>query len=226
MKQGVALQQDFSKRLAKLKLVADQLPAAIIVHRAADLHVVYMNQPALDALGIETTQIRELNGDAHQSSFFMTAERMDYLQQIRCLIKNNTDDLVCYFQQIRNQRSKTWVLFVSNTKVFCRNASGEVSYIITTSNNLEQVQHFSPKIIRMVDEMSFLQANNPLFLKLTKREKEVLRCIALGMNSGEISSRLFISPATVDTHRRNLRSKLCLKNNYDTVRFAQAYNLV
>lgn len=226
MKHREALQQDFTKRLAKLKLVADQLPAAIIIHHAADFRVVYMNQPALDALGIEAHQMPELNADGNQSTFYNTTERIDYLQQIHCLIKNNTDDMVCYFQQIRNQRSKAWVLFVSNTKVFCRNDTGEASYLITTSNNLEQVQHFSPKIIRMVDEMSFLQANNPLFLKLTKREKEVLRCIALGMNSGEISSYLFISPATVDTHRRNLRSKLCLKNNYDTVRFAQAYNLV
>jgi DNA-binding NarL/FixJ family response regulator len=226
MKKREAFQQDFTKRLAKLKLIADQLPAAIIIHRAADFHVVYMNQPALDALGIEASQIRELNGDVNPSAFFNTTERIDYLQQIHCLIKNNTNDMVCYFQQISNQRSKAWVLLVSNTKVFCRNDAGEATYLITTSNNLEHVQHISPKIVRLIDEMSFLQANNPLFLKLTKREKEVLRCIALGMNSGEISGSLFISPATVDTHRRNLRSKLCLKNNYDTVRFAQAYNLV
>jgi len=77
-----------------------------------------------------------------------------------------------------------------------------------------------------MEELRFYRENSPLFLKLTKREKEVLTCIALGMNSIEISNRLFISPATVDTHRRNLRSKLNLKNNYDTVRFAQAYNLV
>ncbi|WP_432708006.1 response regulator transcription factor [Pedobacter sp.] len=226
MKQSKALQQDFTKQLAKLKLVADQLPAAIIVHCVVDLHVVYMNQPAMDAFGIEEHQISELNKEGNQASYFNTIERVDYIQQIHCLIQQNTEDMVCYFQQIRNQRSLAWLLFVSNTKVFYRNSTGEATYLITTSNNLEQVQHFSPKIVRMVDEMSFLQANNPLFLKLTKREKEVLRCIALGMNSGEISNSLFISPATVDTHRRNLRSKLCLKNNYDTVRFAQAYNLV
>ncbi len=43
---------------------------------------------------------------------------------------------------------------------------------------------------------------------LSPREREVLQLIAEGFTSSEIADRLFLSPATVDTHRRNIARKL------------------
>jgi DNA-binding CsgD family transcriptional regulator len=42
---------------------------------------------------------------------------------------------------------------------------------------------------------------------ITEREKDVVRCLCKGMSSKEIASALFISKATVDTHRQNLIHK-------------------
>lgn len=42
---------------------------------------------------------------------------------------------------------------------------------------------------------------------LTSREKEIVKCLYLGMSSKEIANHLFISKATVDTHRQNLIRK-------------------
>jgi len=47
---------------------------------------------------------------------------------------------------------------------------------------------------------------------LTKREKDVLELIAAGMTNLEIGEKLFISPTTVDTHRKNLMLKFEAKN--------------
>ena len=47
---------------------------------------------------------------------------------------------------------------------------------------------------------------------LSPRELEVFRLIALGSTSKEIASKLFISAATVETHRTNLMSKLGVRN--------------
>ncbi len=55
---------------------------------------------------------------------------------------------------------------------------------------------------------------------LTKREKEVLTLIAEGLNSEEISGRLFISPRTVDTHRTNIMQKLDIHDAVRLLRFA------
>lgn len=61
------------------------------------------------------------------------------------------------------------------------------------------------------------QSNLPA---LTKREKEILQCIADGLTNPQIAEKLFISTDTVETHRKNLHSKLNVKNSAMLVRFA------
>ncbi|WP_420386739.1 response regulator [Roseivirga sp.] len=56
--------------------------------------------------------------------------------------------------------------------------------------------------------------------KLTTREVEILKLISEEFTNHEIADKLFISPRTVDTHRRNLIQKLQAKNTAGLVRFA------
>jgi DNA-binding NarL/FixJ family response regulator len=62
--------------------------------------------------------------------------------------------------------------------------------------------------------------------RLTKRELEILRMIALEMTNDEIAKGLFISKRTVDTHRQNLLNKLHVKNTAGLIKAAYAFNLV
>jgi len=55
---------------------------------------------------------------------------------------------------------------------------------------------------------------------LTDRERDVLRLVAIGLGTREISERLGMSPKTVDSHRRNIREKLGLATARDLVRYA------
>lgn len=61
---------------------------------------------------------------------------------------------------------------------------------------------------------------------LTRREKEVLVLIAEGMTNNEIAKNLFISVATVETHRKNLLAKLEAKNTASLVRIATQMQLI
>ena len=59
---------------------------------------------------------------------------------------------------------------------------------------------------------------NAYFNKLTERELEVLKCITDEMTIKEIAKALFISPRTVETHRRNLIQKLKVKSSVGLVK--------
>jgi DNA-binding NarL/FixJ family response regulator len=61
---------------------------------------------------------------------------------------------------------------------------------------------------------------------LTKREIEVLKLIARELTNQEISDKLFISPRTVDSHRRNLLQKIGAKNTAGLVGFAYQNGLL
>lgn len=62
--------------------------------------------------------------------------------------------------------------------------------------------------------------------KLTKREKEVLILVVDGLTNYQISEKLFISIDTVDSHRKNLHSKLNVNNTAMLIKFATDNNLV
>ena len=68
--------------------------------------------------------------------------------------------------------------------------------------------------------------NDPMFIELTDREKEVLIWIVEELTTQEIADKLFISHHTVETHRKNLISKLNVKNTAGLVKFAIQHGIV
>jgi DNA-binding NarL/FixJ family response regulator len=61
---------------------------------------------------------------------------------------------------------------------------------------------------------------------LTPREREVMLLAAIGLGTGEMAEKLFISPRTAETHRANLMQKLGLQSQTDLVRFAIRRGLI
>ena len=62
--------------------------------------------------------------------------------------------------------------------------------------------------------------------RLSRREKEVLRLVALGYTNRQIADRLYLSVKTVGTYRARLMSKLNLKGRPALVRYALSKGLL
>lgn len=56
--------------------------------------------------------------------------------------------------------------------------------------------------------------------KLTNREIQVIRGFANGQTYKEIGAALFISPRTVETHKKNIYTKLGFQNQADLIKYA------
>ncbi len=74
-------------------------------------------------------------------------------------------------------------------------------------------------------EKSYEKKSN-LLLKISKREKEVLKLLAKGMSTDEIADQLHISKRTVEGHRSNLISKTEAKNSVGLVLYAIKNELI
>jgi DNA-binding NarL/FixJ family response regulator len=61
---------------------------------------------------------------------------------------------------------------------------------------------------------------------LTSREKEILELIAEGFTNPQIAEKIFLSPFTVDSHRKNLLAKLAVKNTASLIRLAVEKKLI
>jgi two-component system response regulator NreC len=62
--------------------------------------------------------------------------------------------------------------------------------------------------------------------RLTPREREVLRLIALGHTSVEIAHKLELSPRTIETHRARIHRKLGLDTRAELVGYALRHDLL
>ncbi|MCL4640938.1 MULTISPECIES: response regulator [Olivibacter] len=62
--------------------------------------------------------------------------------------------------------------------------------------------------------------------QLTKREKQILSMIAEGKTTANMAETLFLSPLTVETHRRNLLQKFEVKNVAELIKEALQQRLL
>ncbi len=91
----------------------------------------------------------------------------------------------------------------------------------------EEVWFKAPIVSRVFDEFHALLNDSGVHLippneadytkleKLTKRELELLKLIAVSLTNEEIADRTFISPDTVKTHVRNIFEKLEVRNRVE-----------
>ncbi len=85
-------------------------------------------------------------------------------------------------------------------------------------------KYLSPDIARgVVDdyiELSSAISDNPAFIVLTDREREVLQQLAEGKTTKEMADSLTVSVKTVETHRRNIMEKLDLHSVAELTKYA------
>jgi DNA-binding NarL/FixJ family response regulator len=70
------------------------------------------------------------------------------------------------------------------------------------------------------ETQNILEGKQGTSIIITRREIEVLKYISEGMTNVEIAEKLFISPLTVDSHRKNLIIKLNAKNTASLIKTA------
>lgn len=93
----------------------------------------------------------------------------------------------------------------------------------------EGKKYFSEAVIAELAANTDNDQNNAKpenILHLTSREIEILKLIAKELPSNQIAEKLFISMATVETHRRNLMHKLGVKTSIGMVKYAINHGLV
>jgi DNA-binding CsgD family transcriptional regulator len=103
---------------------------------------------------------------------------------------------------------------------------GHLRKLFSVNFDLTNLEQYSFKLQRIVAEDRFRKEHLAQYYSLTKREKEILRMIALGKNNQQISEQLFLSKDTVRTHRNNIWHKLGINSLIDVIRYAQAFDLI
>jgi len=130
-----------------------------------------------------------------------------------------------------------------NSKSFIRNMVNVGANAYLTKNTppdkvihtIKQVYyngfHYDNHVLKIINQRVLLSnetSKKSIFDQnfLTSREKEILELICKQYTTSEIGDKLFISPRTVEIHRKHLLEKTKVKNSAGLVVFALSNNLV
>lgn len=106
--------------------------------------------------------------------------------------------------------------------------SGQQEIVEAISKVMKGGTYFDDEIITLMmnkDSKSEVKKEGML-PSLSRREKEILQLIIDEYTSSEIAQKLFISLGTVESHRRNMISKLGVRNTAGLVGMAFQYDLL
>lgn len=200
-----------------------------------DDHPVVLEGMKALLLDSEMVQVKACCSNAQSALAFLETEVVDVV-----LLDINLPDIsgidVC--KQIKQKYPGTHIVAISNynersmiTKMIQNGATGYVLKNAGAEEILNAIKAVVNKKVYLSQEVqqSLFEAalEDPLELpKLTRREQEVLRCIAEGKTTVEIGDTLFISPHTVETHRKNLMQKFEVSNAAALIRVATQYQLI
>lgn len=106
------------------------------------------------------------------------------------------------------------------------------SKLITAVKKLKNGEDFFPQKVWLLLKNLFrknsklMVAENKIMNELTNREMSVLQLFCKGKTYKEIGTLLNISPRTVESHKKNISSKLEIKSTAEMVEYAIQNNLI
>lgn len=223
---SASLLQTIENKISAIAAVADQLPSITVIHELPDFIIRYISPRGLELLGRRREDIVGMSGQEYFERFLNIDDVNEYVPKIQQMLERNTDISVSYFQQVRTSREREWDWYHSVTRVLCRDDYNRPLLAISNAFPIDPDHHVTAKVARLLEENSFLRNHHHLFAKLGKRERDVLRLLALGKSSAEIAKELSISVSTVETHRKNIKRKLNAGSSFHLAQYARAFDLI
>jgi len=200
---------------------------AVIINDPRDWSVAWMNERGLSGLGISLQMITSLPGEEYYSRFFDADDAKDYVPKVLGLLeKNNNEEICAVFQQIKFAKNQPWKWHIASTKILLRDASEQHLLAITFAVPIDAMPQMTAKAERILEENNILRKHFHEFATFYKRKRNVLRLLALGKSSLETAEVLFISTATVESHRKNIKIKLNTYSFFELTQYARAFDLI
>jgi PAS domain S-box-containing protein len=213
-------------KISQITALANDISGIMWVHDLRDGSVLYVSPKGLKFLGASSKEIQGMNPQEYDERFLNPLDARHNAPKLLRLLKSNTRNILTLFQRIRHGRSGEWIWHMSSTQIVVRDGSKKPVLGLTIAFRIDTVPEITAKANRLLEEAAFLRDHQEFFVKLSKREEDILRLLALGKSSAEIADQLCISIATADTHRRNIKQKLNTNSFYELCQYARAFDLI
>ena len=217
------------EKIERLAPCAELIPGVVVIHEFvnnSEFKTVFMSSKGLDQLGVSLSELSEMGSKYHER-FFNNEDMEGFMIKLEKLLKErDPNETFTFFQQVKFKDRDEWVWHIGSIRIFHQDEEGNPTHLITVVFPVDQMKHIPNKAERFLAENVFFKNNLERFHSLGDRAKEVLRLVALGKSSAEISEELNITVDTVNTHRKIIKRKLGIQTTYEFTEYAHAFDLI
>ena len=145
-----------------------------------------------------------------------------------CLLLNDEPDLVAFELSDDPEQQVDVLLIGEGTRSEAATRLSAPTVTFDDANTIDEILSLLPigERTRSTDVATEPHASIRPLPRLSARETQILRCIALGMSASETSHQLGISPKTVENHKRRIFATLEVQNQAHAVAIATRAGLL
>ena len=183
-------------------------------------HHPHINVIGRAANGIEAVEkSKELHPDVVLMDISMP--EMDGIEATRALLKCCKNSKVLILSMYNNKEFVNELLAAGASGYVLKNV-GKDELMVAIQTVHDGYRYLAKDVEQMLERSDRYKdrTGDMDYVSLSKREKEVLLRVCAGRSSSEIAEDLFISPQTVETHRKNIMHKLDIHNTAGMVKYA------
>ena len=200
--------------------ISEIIPGIIHINSLKDFAITYINKYGEEKHGASQEEII-LKGAQFLEEIFEPGT-LEYFSKplIQMIQEDDRSRIVSFFQKVKLNRNSNYEWLLTTSK-FLKDGNESISI----SQELSGMDGSIRAISKVLDDNLYIRKNMQKFGNLTKREKQILKLVTQGFSTKKIAEKLFLSPQTVKTHRKNISKKLNLDRAVDWEYFANVFDI-
>jgi len=233
-------EETWIQKIALLDEMSAQNNTAIFLYNSFTRRFIFMS----DRMNIFGGYAPSLYTAENGAAFSLSKFRPDHLNAAfnspKILVKyckNHeilpTDNVILSMDFLYRNKFDVYFKFLQQCLVVQNDSNGYPLLILSFGHNISHIKKADCFNIAITSPKGneFYNYNNDekcfeMVKPFSEQEKKILRLLAHNMDSKAIADKLFISPHTVDTHRRNLINKTNCLDTTGVVAYARMINLI
>lgn len=224
--QAFTLQRSISSGKFAIQSVGDYLPGNVLVTNLDNLTTEYMNKRGCDILMHTVEELAE-QGPEYFQRFFVQEEAEIFVGRYLDMYKQQEAGAIYNFaHRVRPLSGKDYKWYFASAALMYEPGQQMAKRMLVVVNEVNLMGQIARKINEVLDETDWVKINFKRFLLLSKKEKEIIVLLVSGQSSAQIAEMLNISRLTVNTHRRNIASKLGTKSYASLHKFAVNFGML
>jgi PAS domain S-box-containing protein len=204
-------------RIQSLESLLNNVPAMLYTHQNSTKTVNWCNRYMEDVTGYTMAEMNSMGLDFFRD--IMHPDDFDLAVIAQQSFKENKN-IFGGVLRFRKRGTDNWLWLAGIAIPYTRDEQGNVQEVICAFVDMTLAMDTNDQLTEaMLDVMR--RKHEDLISKLTPRERDIVQLTVKGLNNKEIAAELNLSRYTIETHRKNIRIKLKVRNTTELIALAR-----